>query len=254
MPVPPVLTALLTAVLSAALFVGAVPDTVPPAAAVSRHATFSAAKGTTITKAQARKARIAGHIAGAAATAGSSVLDYAAAKKHDSGEAQVRRKFAAGWVIAGGRIAHISRAERSKVDAYVDAHGGCLSCRPAAEPGTPPARPDPGGRVCTGRSERTYRFSGVPTLATWQSADLYLNSCETDDLILQLDDISIEGGIVSLLMTTTAALVIPGVIAGVVSGIFALTSNHVDHWQRRSSRHAVLIRTRASLYTRVYAQ
>jgi hypothetical protein len=44
--------------------------------------------------------------------------NYALADKYDKGKAATRRKAAAGWLVGGGKVTHISKSELEKVRVY----------------------------------------------------------------------------------------------------------------------------------------
>lgn len=72
-----------------------------------------------IPAAQTRGILLAGRLQHYATNRKTHVLDYAKANRYDQGHVTFRRLFAAGWLTAGGRITHISSAERKKVHSYV---------------------------------------------------------------------------------------------------------------------------------------
>jgi hypothetical protein len=127
------------------------------------------------------------------------VLDYRAADTYDRGRVTFRRKFAAGVLVSGGRITHLSKAERRRVRAYIP-KGDPYRALPHD------ARDRP---KCQGYSGDLVRKKPRP-----RHTEVWYNSCQTALIIFASTSIAALVGVLGVFpLLTFTAVVVSAIVA-----------------------------------------
>ncbi|MGI3781013.1 MAG: hypothetical protein ACRYG2_09565 [Janthinobacterium lividum] len=113
-----------------------------------------------------------------------STIDLRRAEKYDGGHTTSRRQSLAGWLYAGGKISHMSTAERKRTLSFIH-KGNAYASLPHTSAGKV---------ICTG-SDQIVKYSahkhGPPNFR-W-----YLNSCRTKKVLWTMDSIVVVSGAVA---------------------------------------------------------
>ncbi len=155
----------------------------------------------------------------------SRVLDYRYADKNDENKVWERRRTVAGWMMGGGKVAHISQAELKRVKAVI-ARGDAYA----------EIRAQSGELRCRGKS-------GVHFYGKWMDMKIWLDSCETARMIFIGTVVAIAvGTILSAVFATnpaTAPLALITLICGAIIGVGVA---YLDYLAARSTYNAVWTR------------
>lgn len=147
------------------------------------------------------------------------VLDYKKAKKHWGKHTTYRRQFAGAWIAAGGKVTHISKKERKKVNRWV-----LRAPVPAANGMHAQAR------HCTGRTA----YYWVP----WTNY-YYYDSCRTNDFQRNAAFCMTGAGFAAAALPNPgAAVTISLLIAGC-----ATTATWINSAQQNSDVNAIIVVT-----------
>jgi hypothetical protein len=257
-----VLTPLAGLALSAAMVTGISPvQTLPEAAAapkVTRKASYSSSDGDFHSKKMKSQLRALDKMYSAATDKKSGMkINYAKMDKADGGHVTWRRELAAGYIMGGGIVTNISKAERKKVYAEIPGrYKGCQVCvSPAgAAPSDVTLAPDPGTKGCTGRNDKNWKYKGSPIFVHWVDANLYLNSCETDLLQRNMTYTAVAFGIIAVVCGISVIALGYGIAFGIASGLLAMGANEVDYRQKRSNKDAVVFKVRYTLNVQLRSQ
>jgi hypothetical protein len=149
-------------------------------------------------------------------------MDYRKANAADGGHSTTRRRFAAGFWVGGGRIAHISTAELKKVRRYIPRGSQVQPWRGASVPAVRAAAP------CTGHRGYVTRVGGSRH-RIW----VWMNSWETINVVAALNGAAVIAGIL-----TITPLAIYG---GVICAMLALGAIYLDWRQSQSQWNAVKV-------------
>lgn len=160
-------------------------------------------------------------------------LDYKKANKYDKGRTTARRKFAAGFLWAGGKITGISSAELKKVKKYIPKKRAPYHKLSDARflPDAP--------KKCTGVTKYRDVYVKGPAF----DRRYYLNSCDTDLLLASTDSAAILAGVIAVLIPPSA----PG--SGAVAGFLLIGNKYITYQQGRSDLDAIIIRDYTHLLT-----
>jgi len=149
------------------------------------------------------------------------VLDYRKSKKHWARHTTYRRQFAGAWIAAGGKVTHISKAERKRVNRWVLRAKGTHSST---------AGLTTQARNCTGDTVY-YRIGAVNYY--------FYDSCKTNDFKRNVAFCMTGAGFAA------AAFPNPGVavsMALLIAGC-AATGSWISTAQENSDKNAILVIT-----------
>lgn len=161
-------------------------------------------------------------------------LDYRKANTYDKGRTTTRRQMARGVVAGGGKLTHISKAERAKV---MKIKTKTLKKRSSSRMSASSSRAELRATQCKGRNDVVTKKRTPPLF----DVRYYFDSCRTDALISSLTTIGIAGG----LLTAMGAVSVGPVLIAVASvGAVWLT-----HYQKISDIGATWVRDKNHLLT-----
>lgn len=154
-------------------------------------------------------------------------LNYVTANKYDKGRVTARRKFAAGYWWAGGRITHISKAELAKVKTYRPKH---KRPRGAASFASTDGALNAQIARCTSRSAVYKHVNGSKFYNV-----IFYNSCETKAVIDALNSAALLAGVVALVQPEAAPL------SGAVAALLVIGGTTVSYYADISEVNAIVV-------------
>jgi len=160
------------------------------------------------------------------AVTGQSTLNYAKAIKYDKGKTKDRRKFVAGFQMAGGYVTRISKKSQKAVNAYKIPNEVVYKELPKNPFGVP---------YCQG-SNKMVKYKKSNYNYRW-----YRDSCKTALIIAALGGVALVAGVVALYFPPSASFL------GTVTAICAIGTVAVDYMRDTSKLNAVWIRMRYPL-------
>jgi hypothetical protein len=166
---------------------------------------------------------------------GRRTMDYRKADKYDQGHPTARRRVVAGFILGGGKVGHISKAELKRVRAYIP-KGNPYKGLPKNVFGVP---------QCEGVS-KTVKYHPVPS----RNFRIYMNSCDTSLTIFTMTSISVTMGVIGAALAFNPASAALAFVVGVGAGLVALGAAWLGYLQDTSGSSSTWLRLK---YAAVWA-
>ena len=160
------------------------------------------------------------------ALTGQSTLNYAKSTKYDKGKTKDRRKFVAGFQMAGGHVTRISKKSQKAVNAHKIPNEVVYKELPKNPFGVP---------YCQG-SNKMVKYKNSNYNYRW-----YRDSCKTALIIAVLGSVTVAAGVVTVAVPPAASF------TATITAICAIGTVAVYYMRDTSKLNAVFIRMRYPL-------